>query len=203
MPSARTEKGKKRTSRSKSKKLVPQKSKSPKNNRLAKKKNTGGRRGGKGVGYSNTNKTRSKTRANTIAKTSSSPSSSPRKNSTKSTTPAATKNTVVRIMGHGQYRVDPQTMAKVNEIDNEIVKLFDGSNPSSSLPQNGGKNVVEGDDINSRFQAMLEKMSSIITNNGEQLSHNEIVPSDLMIPPVGTPIEEARELFKGEGLFPG
>lgn len=107
-----------------------------------------------------------------------------------------TEHTIVRIMGQGQYKIDKATMEKLNEIDNEIVKIFDGK----TLPSESS-NVSE--DTNSRLQSKLSEMASLIINKGEPLSTKEIVPSDFIIPPVDTSLEEAQELFKEEGILPG
>ena len=107
-----------------------------------------------------------------------------------------TGHTIVRIMGQGQYKIDKATMEKLNEIDNEIVKIFDGKTlPSESSNVSG--------DINSRLQTKLSDMTSMIINKGEPLSTKEIVPSDFIIPPADTSLEEAKELFKEEGILPG
>jgi hypothetical protein len=43
---------------------------------------------------------------------------------------------------------------------------------------------------------------SHIHANGERLDDDELVPSDLMLPPADITLEEAREEFTGEGLIP-
>src|SRR5215472_14015133 len=54
---------------------------------------------------------------------------------------------VVRIMGEGQYRLDPTAAEKLNEIDNEIVKIV------QAAPHEAGS-----DGLYKRFQKMLGEM---------------------------------------------
>jgi hypothetical protein len=108
---------------------------------------------------------------------------------------AAAEYAVARIMGDGQYRIDSAVLANLNKIDNEIVKLLD----SKSFSEKRSNNI----EINSKFQTMLSEMVSIIKNNGKELGPEELVPSDFIIPPADTSVQEAKELFQGEGIFPG
>jgi hypothetical protein len=119
--------------------------------------------------------------------------SSGKKKPTKKT--VAAEYAVARIMGDGQYRIEKTILANLNEIDNEIVDLFDGK----SFSDKSSNNI----EINSRFQTMLAEMVSLIKNKGKELSPEELVPSDFIIPPADTSIQEAKELFQGEGIFPG
>ena len=108
----------------------------------------------------------------------------------------ASESAVARIMGDGQYRINSTILSNLNKIDNELVELFD----SKSFSDKDSNNNIE---INSRFQTMLSEMVSLIKNNGKELSSEELVPSDFIIPPADTSIQEAKELFQGEGIFPG
>ena len=160
------------------------KSNSPKN-RLAKR--TASRR--KGLSSSSSRQTRGKKKK---AK-SSGPLSSGKTKPMRKTTGA--EYAVARIMGDGQYRIDSAILANLNKIDNEIVKLLD----SKSFSEKSSNNI----EINSKFQTMLSEMVSIIKNNGKELGPEELVPSDFIIPPADTSVQEAKELFQGEGIFPG
>jgi hypothetical protein len=102
---------------------------------------------------------------------------------------------VARVMGQGQYRIDALTVSKLNKIDNDIVKLV---SEDASSSDNGGS-----DDVNSKFQHMLIEMISLITDKGIQVDLAEIIPSDFIVPPSDVSIDEAREMFRGEGLIPG
>lgn len=95
------------------------------------------------------------------------------------------RNKIVRIMGHGQFRVDNKILKKLNEIDNSIVQLV--SNDRS-------------DDI--EFRKRLTEFTDIVETNGERLEPTEIVQSDIILPSPDLSIEEAKRLFKGDGVVP-
>ena len=100
---------------------------------------------------------------------------------------------VVRIMGRGQFRLDRATAAELNQIDNQIVKLVDSALGGGSTDST----------YDSRFRKMLEQMAQLVTRRGKEVGEGERVPSDLILPPADISIDEARELFKEEGLLPG
>jgi hypothetical protein len=95
------------------------------------------------------------------------------------------KNKIVRIMGHGQFRVNNKILKQLNEIDNSIVQLV--SNDRS-------------DDI--EFRKRLTEFTAIVETNGERLDPTEIVQSDIILPSPDLSIEEAKRLFKGDGVVP-
>jgi hypothetical protein len=95
------------------------------------------------------------------------------------------KNKIVRIMGQGQFRVDNKILKKLNEIDSSIVQLV--SNDRS-------------DDI--EFRKRLIEFTDIVETNGERLDPTEIVQSDIILPSPDLSIEEAKRLFKGDGVVP-
>lgn len=122
---------------------------------------------------------------------------SPRRGATKkaqkSTATPRTEEIVVRIMGQGQYRLNSNTADKLNEIDNDLIKII------QSAPHQSG---IESDGLHQRFRKMLGEMTRLVTSRGKQVSASEIIPSDLILPPEDISIDGARELFEGEGLMP-
>ena len=95
------------------------------------------------------------------------------------------KNKIVRIMGQGQYKVNIKILKKLNELDNSIVQLV--SNDRS-------------DDI--EFKKRLTELTDIVETNGKQLDPKEIIQSDIILPSPDLSIEEAKRLFKGDGVVP-
>jgi hypothetical protein len=95
------------------------------------------------------------------------------------------KTKIVRIMGHGQFTIDYKTLKKLNEIDNSLVELV--SNDRS-------------DDI--EFKRRLFELTNIVEQNGKQLNSREIIQSDIILPSTDLSIDEAKKLFKGEGVIP-
>lgn len=111
----------------------------------------------------------------------------------KSATEAATavseqvrKNKIVRIMGEGQFVVDDKTLNRLNKIDNSLVQLV--SNDRS--------------DNNTEFKKRLVELVDIVEQNGKRLDPKRIIPSDIILPSVDLSIEEAKKLFKDDGVIP-
>jgi hypothetical protein len=90
---------------------------------------------------------------------------------------------IVRIMGEGQYRLDDDCVARVNELDNAAVA------------------AVDGDDEDG-FHTAFEEMLDVIRNEGDHLGDDEIETSDVIVPPADTSFAEAAAEFTGDGLIP-
>lgn len=91
---------------------------------------------------------------------------------------------IVRIAGEGQYRLDEAHLARLNELDNRLTQV-----------------VARGDA--DAFRGLFAQFITFVRGNGERLPDDELVPSDVYLPPPDTTAEEAADLFKGEGLVPG
>lgn len=89
---------------------------------------------------------------------------------------------IIRIMGEGQYRAPEALCDELNQIDNRIVAL-----------------VTEGK--NEEFRTELAKLISEIKEKGEAIEAEEIMESDIIVPPEDLSLEEARDIFKGSGIF--
>jgi len=85
-------------------------------------------------------------------------------------------------MGEGQYRAPEALCNELNQIDNRIVEL-----------------VEEGKA--EEFQKELAKLISEIKKNGEPVGAEEITESDIIVPPADLSLEEAKDIFKGSGIF--
>jgi|Deesub1362A_J573_1020465.scaffolds.fasta_scaffold00191_11 DNA-binding protein YbaB len=90
---------------------------------------------------------------------------------------------IVRVVGHGQYRIDSSLLQQLNAIDNQITEKFESINEEE-------------------FREKLKEMVDLILSGAEKVDDEEIVESDIIIDPEIS-LEEAREIFKGEGAFPG
>jgi hypothetical protein len=85
-------------------------------------------------------------------------------------------------MGEGQYRAPEALCDELNQIDNRIVDLV-----------NEGK--VE------EFRSELARLVSQIKEKGEPIKAEEILESDIIVPPEDLSFEEAKNVFKGSGIF--
>jgi hypothetical protein len=91
---------------------------------------------------------------------------------------------IVRVASKGQFRLDDDGIQQLNEFENEAVAAVD-----------------RGDEA--ALAEVLHRMLEFVERNGTPLPDEELVPSDLVLPPPDMSVEEAREEFSGEGLLPG
>jgi hypothetical protein len=90
---------------------------------------------------------------------------------------------IVRLMGEGQYRIDDDVAAALNELDDQAAQA-----------------VEAGDEENLR--RLLGMMASTVRDRGERLDDADLSPSEGIVPPEDLSLDEARQLFDGEGLIP-
>lgn len=95
------------------------------------------------------------------------------------------KYRIVRIMGQGQFTVDNSTLKRLNEIDDSIVQLV---------------SKERSDDI--EFRKHLTELTHIVETKGKPLDPKEIIQSDIILPSTDLSIDEAKRLFRGEGVIP-
>ena len=88
-----------------------------------------------------------------------------------------------RLMGEGQYRIDDSLREKLNALDDEAMAALEANDEE-------------------RLDAKLQEMWDLVQTGGEPLPDDELVPSDILIPPADLTLEETRELFQDEGLIP-
>lgn len=91
---------------------------------------------------------------------------------------------IIRILGIGQFKLDDRHIDILNKIDNQIVE-----------------HVSKGRE--KEFRADLAKIISMIQEKGEAIDPAEIISSDIIVPPGDMTLEEARQVFSGEGLIKG
>ena len=90
---------------------------------------------------------------------------------------------IVRISGEAQYRLPDADAQLLNELDNEAVEA-----------------VEAGDEAT--FQQRWNAMLDLVTRDGEELPGDELVESDVILPPRDLEFLEASAGFSGEGLIP-
>ena len=91
---------------------------------------------------------------------------------------------IIRIMGEGQFRFDDSHLGDLNEIDNQIVDHVKKGN------QDG-------------FCQDLARMISTVKELGKPISDQEVIPSDIIVPPADLSFEEAKDIFCNDGLIEG
>jgi hypothetical protein len=101
-------------------------------------------------------------------------------------TTSAKQSRIVRIMGHGQFTVNSDTLKRLNEIDSSLVQLI----TNERFPDAA------------EFKRLLSQLNEIVQNNSEPLDPKEIIQSDIILPSTDLSIEEAKKLFTGQGVIP-
>ncbi len=91
---------------------------------------------------------------------------------------------IVRIATLGQFRLDDDIISELQQFDDAIEQSVDGSD-------------------NEAFQQLLQQMHDLVTERGTPLPDDEIVPSDVILPPPDETLEEAQKLLGSEGFVPG
>jgi PspAA-like protein len=90
---------------------------------------------------------------------------------------------IVRISGEGQYQLPDENAERLNELDNRAVSA-----------------VEQGDETG--FKELWSQMLEIVASDGNAVNDDELVESDVILPPRDISFEEARGEFNGEGLIP-
>jgi hypothetical protein len=90
---------------------------------------------------------------------------------------------IVRIAGEGQYTLPDDDADRLNELDNAAVAA-----------------AAAGDE--ERFTDLWNEMLELVERDGEAVADDELVESDVILPPRDISFEEAVSEFTGEGLIP-
>jgi hypothetical protein len=90
---------------------------------------------------------------------------------------------IVRIAGEGQFKLPDGDAERLNELDNKAVAAAEGGDEGT-------------------FKELWGQMLALVENDGETLDGDELVESDVILPPRDVTFAEARGEFTGEGLIP-
>ena len=90
---------------------------------------------------------------------------------------------IVRIATDAQYRLPDEDAARLNELDNQVVKAVEAGDEAS-------------------FARLFGEMLQLVHTDGEPIDDDELVESDVILPPADTSFAEAADGFTGEGLIP-
>jgi hypothetical protein len=91
---------------------------------------------------------------------------------------------IVRISTEGQYEISDADAAELNELDNQAVSACEASDEPS-------------------FRDVFGRLVDYVRTRGTRIGDDELVASDIILPPADVSLEEARAEFQGEGLIPG
>jgi hypothetical protein len=90
---------------------------------------------------------------------------------------------IVRIAAEGQFELDDKHGPRLNQLDNDAVA------------------AVEAHD-ESRFRALWTEMLDLVEREGKPVPNDELLPSDVILPPRDVSLAEAEREFTGDGLIP-
>jgi hypothetical protein len=90
---------------------------------------------------------------------------------------------IVRLLGEGQFRVPEDLLARLNELDGEVLR---------AVEQGDERALWDG----------LQALAEAVRSAGTKLGDDELVPSDAIVPPEDLSLEEARDLLSDEGFIP-
>ena len=91
---------------------------------------------------------------------------------------------IVRISNEGQYELGDDDKAELNQLDNQAVSACQSSDEAS-------------------FRAVFNRLLEYVRTNGTPVADDELVGSDIILPPPDVSLEEAQAEFQGDGLIPG
>jgi PspA-Associated protein len=90
---------------------------------------------------------------------------------------------IVRIANEGQFRLPDEDAGRLNELDNEAVAAAEAKDEA-------------------KFNELWQQMLSLVERDGEEVPDDDLVSSDVILPPRDISFEEACAEFTGEGLIP-
>ena len=90
---------------------------------------------------------------------------------------------IVRVMGEGQFEIDDEVAKGLNDLD-----------------EKAGAALEAGDE--EQLRELLRRMAEAVRTNGARVPDEDLSASEAIVPPDDLSLEEARELFEGEGLIP-
>ena len=90
---------------------------------------------------------------------------------------------IVRISGEGQFKLPDEDAERLNELDNRAVAA-----------------VEQGDETG--FKELWSQMLEIVASDGNAVSDEELVESDVILPPRDISFHKAKSEFNGDGLIP-
>ncbi|GIU71734.1 MAG: hypothetical protein KatS3mg003_1213 [Candidatus Nitrosocaldaceae archaeon] len=91
---------------------------------------------------------------------------------------------IVRILGKGQYSISKELLKDLNRLDNRAVRLL----------------KKDGDE--DKLRAIISEMIKLVRSNGRKINPKRIIPSQFVIPNEDITLEEAKQIFQGEGIIP-
>jgi hypothetical protein len=90
---------------------------------------------------------------------------------------------IVRVLGEGQFEIDDEVAKGLNDLDEQAERALQAGDQE-------------------KLSELLGRMAEQVRTNGSRVPDEDLTPSEAIVPPEDLTLEEARELFEGEGLIP-
>lgn len=91
---------------------------------------------------------------------------------------------IVRILGEGQYEIDPAQLPDLNELDRAVEHAINA-----------------GDE--QEFRQALTRLLQEVHSGGTPVADDVFVESDLVLPAADATVEDVKAMLSDEGLLPG
>jgi hypothetical protein len=91
---------------------------------------------------------------------------------------------IVRISTEAQYAIGESDEQRLRELDIQAVAACEAEDEQ-------------------QFQATFAALLDFVRLHGRLVPNDQLEPSDLILPPPDTSLQEAKAEFTGEGLIPG
>ena len=88
---------------------------------------------------------------------------------------------IVRISGEGQYRLRDDAIDRINVLDDALEAALDTEDFAAALA------------------ALIDEVRAV----GEALADEELLASDVVLPPADATAEEVKAMLSDDGLIPG
>ncbi|MCC2593444.1 hypothetical protein LKO27_08490 [Tessaracoccus sp. OS52] len=91
---------------------------------------------------------------------------------------------IVRILGEGQWVMEPEQLLALNEIDSAVEKA-----------------VADGDSV--ALRAALEQLNTAVRTYGTEVPDEVLAESDLVLPDADSTVEDVRALLDSQSEYYG
>jgi hypothetical protein len=91
---------------------------------------------------------------------------------------------IIRISTEGQYELSDEDSDELNKLDNQAVAACESEDEQG-------------------FRDNFDRLLTFVRGKGHPVADDELVGSDIILPPPDVSLDEAKSEFRGEGLIPG
>ncbi len=90
---------------------------------------------------------------------------------------------IVRISSEDQFRLDDGDGEQLHQLEDRVAGIVEGGEEDG-------------------FRQALSTMLDFVRSRGARVADDELVSSDVILPPADSSFDEVRQEFTGEGLIP-